>query len=185
MLAWSEKDHGVCTKLRLKAVRIRDMMASVSSSVSWNKSWLFIELVLHCANLSSVNICLQAYTGFWDASADSSLKKTPWMENVQNEDMSACEQILCKLVSRHEWLSCTVGGLGKPGIMLGMAVVPCLMTRAEHTPFWLLLCLWPIYSSSCNGMGAWLGQADVFSGPGTGQLHHLPCEQLSRHAWAA
>lgn len=77
-------------------------------------------------------------------------KKNPWMENVQNEDMSACEQILCKLVSRHEWLSCTVGGLGKPGIMLGMAVVPCLMTRAEHTPFWLLPCLWPIYSSSCN-----------------------------------
>lgn len=74
MLAWSEKDHGFCTKSRLKAVNIRDMMASVSSSVSWNKSWLFIELVLHSANLSSVNMCLQAYTGFWDASADSSLK---------------------------------------------------------------------------------------------------------------
>lgn len=149
MLAWSETDHGFCTKLRLKAVRIRDMMASVSSSVSWNKSWLFIELVLRTANLSSVNICLQAYMGFWDASADSSLKKktknkptkTPWMENVQNEDISACKQILCKLVSRHEWLSCTVGGLGKPGVMLGMAVVPCLTTRAEHTAFCAALSL--------------------------------------------
>lgn len=70
-MCWSQKDRHVCTTLSLKAVRIRDVMASVSFSISRNKCWLFIELILHAANLSSVNTCLQACIDFWDASADS------------------------------------------------------------------------------------------------------------------
>lgn len=67
-----------------------------------------------------------------------------------------------------------------------MAVVPCLMTQAEHTPFWLLHCLWPIYSSSCNQVGAWLmflvglgqGSSVSYCMSSSADMHELPNDIL-------
>lgn len=67
-----------------------------------------------------------------------------------------------------------------------MAAVPCLMTRAEHTPFCLLHCLWPIYSSSCSQMGAWLmflvglGQDSslTYRMSSSADMHELPNDTL-------